>query len=189
MITVTVSDDGGTANGGHSSTIQSFTVIVTPLNLAPTINAVTRTLIENSPQQTIPSSGITDGNNGTEIVTSVTATSTNTNSIPNPVVTYTNPITTGTLTYTPVPGITGTATITLTVTERGGTANGGMNTTAETFVITVLPINHSPTLDRSQPWRRSSRMPRPDGQPDGHRRRQQHDGIHDRHRREQQPER
>ncbi len=48
--------------------------------------------------------------------------------IPNPAVTYTSPNTTGTLTYTPVPGNTGTATITVTVMDNGGTANGGVNT-------------------------------------------------------------
>ena len=148
IITVTASDDGGTANGGKNTLTQSFTVTVTPLNHAPTINAVKPvSLIENSAQQTIPLSGITDGDAGTQIVTSVTATSTNTALIPNPVVTYTNPDTTGTLTYTPIPGSTGTATITLTVTDDGGTANGGINATSETFVITVVSINHSPTLD------------------------------------------
>ena len=150
LITVTVTDDGGTASGGHNSTIQTFTVTVEPLNLAPTINVVKPvTLIENSGQQSLNLTGITDGNKGnaSEIVTSVTATSTNTNLIPNPVVTYTNPNTTGMLTYTPVPGNTGTATITLTVMNSGGTANGGVNTFSETFVITVTPINQSPTLD------------------------------------------
>ena len=42
LITVTVTDDGGTANGGHNTTIQTFTVTVEPLNLAPTINVVRR---------------------------------------------------------------------------------------------------------------------------------------------------
>ena len=148
IISVNVTDDGGTARGGHNSTVQSFTVTVEPLNHAPTINVVNPiSLIENSPQQSLALSGITDGDNKTQVVTSVTATSSNTNLIPNPVITYTNPNTTGTLTYTPVPGNTGTATITLTVMDNGGTANGGINAVTETFVITVIPINHSPTLD------------------------------------------
>ena len=125
---------------------------------------------------------------GRQGVTSVTATSTNTNLIPNPVVTYTSPNTTGTLTYTPVPGNTGTATITLTVMDNGGTANGGVNTFSETFVITVLPINHSPTLDPiTDPGGDLRERPGADDRPDGYQRRRQHDAVRDRHRREQQP--
>ena len=45
---------------------------------------------------------------------------------------------TGTLTFTPAPGQTGTADITLVLRDNGGTANGGKNTSLErTFRITV----------------------------------------------------
>ena len=148
VITVSVTDDGGTARGGRNTTLQSFTVTVEPLNHAPTINVVNPiSLIENSPQQTVKLAGITDGIGDIGQGLSVTATSSNTSLIPNPVVNYTSPNSTGTFTYTPVPGNTGTATITLVVMDTGGTANGGVNTFTESFVITVIPINHSPTLD------------------------------------------
>ena len=57
------------------------------------------------------------------------------------------PRTTGTLTYTSAPNATGTAVITVTVTDSGGTANGGMNSVSQTFTITVLPVNQPPTLN------------------------------------------
>ena len=39
----------------------------------------------------------------------------------------------------------GTATITVTVMDNGGTANGG-NVVTQTFAITVAPVNQVPTL-------------------------------------------
>ena len=62
-------------------------------------------------------------------------------------VSYASPATTGTLTYTPVPGAFGTATITVTVTNSGGTAGGGQNTTVQTFLVTVNPVNQAPTIN------------------------------------------
>ncbi len=44
---------------------------------------------------------------------------------------------TGTLTFTPATGISGTAFITVALMDNGGTANGGQDTTSQTFNITV----------------------------------------------------
>ncbi len=53
--------------------------------------------------------------------------------------------TTGTLTYTPAPGVLGTATVTVSLHDNGGTANGGSDTSAaQTFTITVF--NVAPTV-------------------------------------------
>ena len=65
-----------------------------------------------------------------------------------PTVTYTDPNNpTGSLTFTPVAFTSGTATITVTVMDNGGTANGGINTVQQSFTVTVLPVNQPPTLD------------------------------------------
>jgi len=53
-------------------------------------------------------------------------------------------LTTGTLTYTPKPNANGTATVTATLHDSGGTANGGVDTRAQTFNITVTPVNDAP---------------------------------------------
>src|SRR2546430_13581610 len=46
----------------------------------------------------------------------------------------------GTLTYTPAAGATGTATVTVSLHDSGGTANGGIDTSAaQTFTITLIP--------------------------------------------------
>ena len=67
--------------------------------------------------------------------------------IPNPTVTYSSPNATGALVFTPAVNASGTATITVVVQDNGGTASGGQNTTTETFVVTVTPVNQPPTLN------------------------------------------
>jgi HD domain-containing protein/Big-like domain-containing protein len=53
----------------------------------------------------------------------------------------------GSLTYTPAPNANGVATVTVRARDDGGTANGGRNTgAAETFTITVKPVNDPPSF-------------------------------------------
>jgi hypothetical protein len=154
VITVSVKDNGGTANGGIDTVTKSFSVTILPVNSAPSINPIAdQSTVENAPQQTINLSGIVNGTgNAAGQTLSVTATSSNTALIPNSgtgalTVQYTSPATTGSLTYTPVPGQSGTATITVVVSNGGTTTNGGANSTIETFTITVQGINQAPTLN------------------------------------------
>ena len=49
--------------------------------------------------------------------------------------------------YTPAANAYGTATITVTAADNGGTANGGADTSAaRTFTITVNPVNDAPSF-------------------------------------------
>jgi len=53
----------------------------------------------------------------------------------------------GTLTFTPAPNANGSATVTVRAQDDGGTANGGVDTSApQTFTITVTPVNDAPTV-------------------------------------------
>jgi hypothetical protein len=53
----------------------------------------------------------------------------------------------GTLTYTPAPNANGSATITVTLYDNGGTANGGIDhSPAVNFTITVTPVNDPPVV-------------------------------------------
>jgi PKD repeat protein/phosphodiesterase/alkaline phosphatase D-like protein len=153
-ITVTVSDDGGTANGGVDTVVKTFDASVTPVNDAPTLDAISdpAALLEDAGEQSVNLSGITTGAaNETQVLT-VTASSSNPGLIPDPTVTYTSPGATGTLTYTPVSGVSGTATITVTVTDDGGTVNGGVDSVVQTFGVAVNAANDVPTLsDISDP--------------------------------------
>ena len=53
----------------------------------------------------------------------------------------------GTLTYTPAADANGTATVSITAHDDGGTANGGADTSPpQSFTITVDPVNDAPTF-------------------------------------------
>lgn len=116
----------------------SVTVSSAQVNQPPTIDAIAdpAAIPENAGAQTINLTGISAGAGQTETIT-ITAASNNTALIPNPTVNYTSPNATGTLSYTPLPGAQGTATITVTVKNSGGTANGGSDTTVRTFNVHV----------------------------------------------------
>src|SRR5262249_41048570 len=147
-ITVTVTDNGTTANGGVNSISRVFTVTVTPVNQAPTLNALANVAInENAGTQTVNLSGIGQGPGDTGQTLTVTATSDNPALIPTPAINYTSPNATGVLTYTPLGFTSGNAVITVTVTDDGGTVGGAINTFSQSFTVTVNPINQPPTLD------------------------------------------
>ena len=95
------------------------------------------TINENNGLQTIGLTGITSGAaNGAQTLT-VTAVSSNPGLIPNPMVSYTNPNSTGALSFTPVANSYGTAIITVTVNDGAA----GSNTVAQSFTVTVDPVS------------------------------------------------
>lgn len=151
-VTVRLQDNGGTALGGvDTSAPQAFTITVHALNNAPTLNALSNLVInEDASLQTVNLAGITTGASFESNQTlTITATSSNTALIPNPSVTYTNPDTTGSISFTPLPDANGSVLITVTVKDNGGTANGGIDTFVRTFTVTVnavddAPVNHVP---------------------------------------------
>jgi len=146
-VTVKLQDNGGVALGGvDTSAPQTFTITVHALNNPPTLNALGNVIInEDAPLQTVNLSGITAGPiyESSQNLT-VTAASNNTAVIPNPTVTYTSPNTTGSISFVPVPNANGSAMITVTVKDDGGTANGGVDTFVRTFIVTVNAINDAP---------------------------------------------
>ena len=95
--------------------------------------------------QTVNLSGISACGGESQTLT-VTATSNNHALIPGPAVSYTTPGATGSLTYTPVANASGTAVITVTVQDNGGTLNGGVDTTTRTFTVVVTPAADTPTV-------------------------------------------
>jgi subtilisin-like proprotein convertase family protein len=138
--TITFSANDGAATQNTGSATRSL--VVTPVNDAPTLNAIANPAVinPNVGAQTVNLSGITAG--GESQTLTVTATSNNPGLIPDPTVTYTSPNTTASLSYTPVANQTGSAVITVTVTDNGGTANGGVDSVSRSFtvVVDVLPV-------------------------------------------------
>ena len=148
-ITITLSDNGGTANGGvDTSTAQSFTITVTPVNDAPSFTkGPDQTVNEDAGAQTVNpwATAISDGDGGTQTLTfNVTGNT-------NPGLFSAGPAVspTGVLTFTPAANANGTATITLVLQDNGGTANGGVDTSpAQTFTVTVNGVNDAPSFTK-----------------------------------------
>jgi VCBS repeat-containing protein len=148
-ITLELTDNGGTANGGDdTSAPQSFTITVTAVNDAPTITlGPDETIIEDSGPQTVNawatniSPGPADEAGQTVTVNIVgndnAALFTAGPSIDNA----------GNLTYTPAANASGVATIMVTVSDDGGTANGGVDTSPNNaFSITINNVNDAPSF-------------------------------------------
>src|SRR5262249_12472369 len=126
----------------------------TPVNVAPTLNPIPNpaAVIESNVEQfiTVNLTGITAGGGNQTQTLTVQAVSNNSNLIdPNSLASpnYISPNTTGSLRIGILPNASGVATITVSVMDNGGTANGGVDTTFQTFKVTVIPINVPPTLD------------------------------------------
>ncbi len=150
-ITLSAADDGGSANGGaDTSAAQSFTITVTAVNDVPTFaKGANQTVLEDAGAQSVNgwATSISAGpaNESAQTVSfSVTG---NTNAALFSVAPAISP--TGVLTYTPVADANGVATITLSVADSGGTANGGVDTSAtQSFTITVTAVNDVPTFTK-----------------------------------------
>ncbi len=148
-INVTLSDNGGTANGGiDTDSSQSFLITVTNVNDAPSFTkGVDQTVLEDVGLQTVNNwaTGLSDGDGNTQTLSfNVTANS-------NAALFETGPTidTNGNLSYKPAANANGSATITLTLQDDGGTANSGVDTsTAQTFTIQVTAVNDAPSFTK-----------------------------------------
>ena len=146
-VSVRARDTGGTANGGNdTSAPQTFTITVLSVNDAPTIIAGPNvSALQNSGTQTLPgwATGIGGGSadeTGQTLVIQLTAT--------NPSLFAAQPVLAldGTLSFTLNSTVSGTSNVTITVTDSGGTANGGVDRTQRMFTITSRPVNLPPSF-------------------------------------------
>jgi len=147
VLTATLRDNGGTTNGGIDSSVPYvFTINVLPVNDAPSFTrGANQTVNEDAPAQTIVNwaTGISPGpNEAGQVVAFQVSNDNNALFSVQPTISST-----GTLTYTPAPNAFGTATVTVSLVDNGGTANGGVDTSApQIFTIIVNPVNDAPTL-------------------------------------------
>ncbi len=148
-ITIALMDNDGTVNGGvDTSPSQTFTITVNPINDAPSfIKGADQAANEDAGAQTVNNwaTSISPGPNETGQTVSFTATNDNNTLF------STQPAisSTGTLTYTPAANTSGAATVTVTLKDNGGTANGGVDTSApQTFTITVNAVNDAPLFTK-----------------------------------------
>jgi hypothetical protein len=144
-VTVTLSDNGGTANGGDdTSDAVTFTITVNAVNDEPSFTAGGNvTVNEDSGPYSQPwASGISAGPN--ESGQTLTFNVSNDNSslfLVQPSISSS-----GQLTFTPALNQFGSATVTVSLSDNGGTANGGDDTSGSvSFTITVTPLNDGPS--------------------------------------------
>ncbi|MFI4851711.1 MAG: hypothetical protein ACIAZJ_21540 [Gimesia chilikensis] len=142
--------EGSVSGTGYSDYGSLGQYTVTFSAQVPTLDVISdMTLTENASLQTVNLSGITAGLGESQPLR-VTASSSHTGLIRDPLVSYTSPDGTGTLTFTPIAHQRGTATITVAV-EDGG-LDGDLDTPndnvmfSRTFDVTVNAVNGVPTI-------------------------------------------
>ncbi|HEX7832760.1 MAG TPA: Ig-like domain-containing protein, partial [Thermoanaerobaculia bacterium] len=144
-VSVYLQDDGGTANGGDdTSATQTFTITVNGVNDAPSFTAGGNVTVneDSGVYSATWATAISAGpGEGGQTVTFVTSNNNNGLFSVQPSISST-----GVLTFTPAPNAFGSATISLYAQDNGGTANGGVDTSATVmFTITVNGINDPPS--------------------------------------------
>ncbi len=128
---------------------QSFTVTVNQVNDQPSFTASNpATIDEDAGAQTLAGWATFDsGTDESDSVVAYTVSAISHSGLFSAVPAVDN---SGTLTYTPAAAQNGTSTFDVTVQDDGGTANGGLDTSATlTFTITVNAVNDAPVLDFS----------------------------------------
>ena len=146
-VSVQIHDDGGTANGGaDTSAIQTFTITINFVNQTPTFTVgANQTVLEDGPAQSVPAwpSAVSSGpNDPTQILNYIVNNDTNSLFSVQPTISPS-----GTLAYTVAPDANGSATVSVSLHDNGGVANGGSDTSPiQTFTITVTPVNDAPTF-------------------------------------------
>jgi hypothetical protein len=145
-ITVELVDDGGTANGGDDTSMAvTFTITVADVNDAPSFTAGPDiNAPEDDGAQTIAAwaTDIDDGDGGTQALTFNVSNDNSALFSVQPAISAG-----GDLTFTSTPDANGSALVNVTLSDDGGTANGGSDTSPpQTFTITIDPINDAPVF-------------------------------------------
>jgi hypothetical protein len=147
-VSVRLSDQGGTANGGSDSTpVETFTITVNAVNDAPSFTGGDEiTVNEDCDAHTVDgwATGISSGpaNESGQAVSFSVTTDNDALFSPLPAIDQT-----GTLTFRPAANANGSATVSVALSDDGGTANGGADLSAiRTFLITVDPVNDAPSV-------------------------------------------
>jgi len=130
-VTIRVSDGG-------LSTSTTFALTVTPLNLAPTVTAIASRTVE-SPASTGPIPFTIGDTQTAASRLVVSGTSSNTALVPNSAIIFSGSGANRTVTITPVGTLSGSATITVRVSD-------GALSTSRAFVLSVTPENLPPTV-------------------------------------------
>ncbi len=148
IVTISISDDGGLVDGGVDTSVdQTFTISITDINDVPSFAAgASQTVLEDAGAQSVMA-WATALSAGPASESSQTLSFNVTNNNNSLFSTQPTVDSSGNLSYTPAPNANGTATVTLNIMDNGGTANGGIDTSAnQAFTITVTAVNDAPSF-------------------------------------------
>ena len=146
-ITVKVMDNGGTANSGVDSIEETFDVPVTPVNDVPSFTkGADEGILEDAGAQTVTgwATAISKGpaNEASQVLTFNVANNNNALFSAQPAISAA-----GELTYTAAANANGAAVVTVSLSDDGGTSDGGVDQSADqTFNIVVTAVNDVPTI-------------------------------------------
>ncbi len=148
VVHVSLSDNGGTANGGRNQTTEIFVINILPVNDPPsvTIGSNLNVVADSGPQTVVNFAHSFQPGTGSDDVGQIV--SDYIVSTDQPALFSVEPdiADNGTLTFTPLPAAAGTATVTVQVQDDGGRNNGGVDRSApQTFQIIIEPAN--PTVE------------------------------------------
>src|SRR5204862_1990377 len=122
---------------------RSFTVTVNAVNDPPTLATINDLEIdEDSGSHNIVLSGISSGAINENQTLTLTAVSSNPSLIPNPVIAYTSPDGTATLSFVSVTNASGDTLITVTVNDNGASNN----IFRRSFTVHINPVNDLPAI-------------------------------------------
>ena len=147
-VTVSLTDNGGTANGGDDTSASvTFTITVNAVNDAPSFTSGGDVTVDedSGAYSAAWATNISAGpanESGQTVAFNVTGNS-------NPSLFATGPSidAAGVLSFTLAANASGSATVTVTLSDDGGTANGGADTAApQSFTITVNAVNDAPSF-------------------------------------------
>ena len=149
LVTVSLSDDGsGVAPNVNTSANQTFTINVSAVNDAPVFTkGADQTVSDNAGAQSVAgwATGIDDGDPEIQTLTFSVTNDNNSLFSAQPAITPT-----GTLSFTPIPGINGSAVVTVSLSDDGSGVAPNVNTSADqTFTINVTAaVNDAPVFTK-----------------------------------------
>jgi hypothetical protein len=150
-VTIVAQDDGGTTNGGVDKRTNTFSIVVTPVNDAPSVAFATNlvaVLEDAGPQSIVSFAAFTAGptNEVAQALVSYTV-SNSSNALFSVQPAIGND---GRLTFTPATNANGSVTVTVVVQDDSAVADGGVDKSTNTFTLTVTPVNDAPAVAFAQ---------------------------------------
>ena len=146
-VSVTAMDDGGTGNGGsNSSAEQTFTITIIGVNDAPSFTVGPNISVRHNVGAHTVAGWATGISAGPPDESSQTVLFSCTNSQNSLFIAQPSISPSGVLTFTPHPINSGTATITATLQDSGGTLDGGVDMVTKQFTITTRAVNDPPSF-------------------------------------------